>query len=338
MNKSPTVSVVMPAYNAETYLREAIDSILAQTYTDFEFIIINDGSTDRTKEIIQSYTDPRIVYLENEKNSGICVTLNKGLDAARGRYIARMDADDISMPHRLATQVAFMDSHPEIGVTGTHMQLMDENGKPRQVFMNSTDPYACYVDLLFGASVGHPTVMMRKSILTDHNLEYEDYFRGMEDYYLWWELARHTRISNIPQTLLHYRCHGGQVTKNQVNEDFLRRQREFLEIRIHDMNVNLSSREVDLMELYMRGIDRFDDCALTDFIGALKSLFDQFTTRNPEYKAPLRLYVAKAVSFVMDRSERNLANTKMHYTNMAFRKGCMPFGWWCKRTYHYIFG
>lgn len=113
----------MPAYNAEKYLREAIDSILAQTFTDFELIIINDGSTDFTKDIILSYTDQRIRYIENEQNSGICVTLNKGLDAARGRYIARMDSDDISLPRRLEVQVQYMDSHPEIGVAGTDIEI-----------------------------------------------------------------------------------------------------------------------------------------------------------------------------------------------------------------------
>ena len=113
----PGVSVVMPAYNAEKYLREAIDSILAQTYTDFELIIINDGSTDSTKEVIHSYSDPRIIYIENERNSGICITLNKGLDASRGRYIVRMDSDDISVPERLEVQVwmpTLISEHPAL--------------------------------------------------------------------------------------------------------------------------------------------------------------------------------------------------------------------------------
>ena len=112
----PGVSVVMPAYNAAKYIKEAIDSILAQTYRDFEFIIVNDGSTDNTKEIILSYSDPRIVYIENEQNSGICVTLNKGLDAAKGRYIVRMDSDDIALPQRLEVQVRYMDANPVVGV------------------------------------------------------------------------------------------------------------------------------------------------------------------------------------------------------------------------------
>lgn len=115
----PKVSVVMPAFNAEKYIREAVDSILNQTFTDFEFIIINDGSTDHTKEIILEYDDPRIVLLENEKNSGIVVTLNKGIQFARGEYIARMDSDDISLCNRIERQVLFLDSHAHIGLIGS---------------------------------------------------------------------------------------------------------------------------------------------------------------------------------------------------------------------------
>ena len=123
----PSISVVMPAYNAEKYLREDIDSILAQTYDDFEFIIINDGSIDRTKEIILSYSDPRIVYIENEQNSGICVTLNKGLDTAKGRYIVRMDSDDIALPQRLEIQVRYMDANPDVGVAGSMVERFYDN-------------------------------------------------------------------------------------------------------------------------------------------------------------------------------------------------------------------
>lgn len=338
MKNNPVVSVVMPAYNAEKYLREAIDSILTQTYKDFEFIIINDGSTDRTKEIIQSYSDPRIIYLENEKNSGICVTLNKGLDAARGRYIARMDSDDISMPERLAVQVDYLDQHPNVGVIGSYLQLIDENGANKYIFEFSPDPDECYINMIFATSVGHPSVLIRKSCLKENNLEYEEYFRGMEDFYLWWQLAKHTQISNIPRPLLYYRCHGSQVTKNQVNSDFMRRQREFFEMRMSDMELTLSKDYLAVMNQYLVDCGSFDDITLSKFIDALQSLYKQFTAENPKYKGILKLYVAKAISLSMDRSILNLSKTKFHYTNKSLMMGCMPLLWWCKRTYHYILG
>ena len=115
----PRVSVVMPAYNAEKYIGEAIDSILNQTFTDFEFIIIDDGSSDRTADIVKSYSDPRIRLLANERNSGIVASLNRGIQKATGKYIARMDADDYSRLDRIKKQVDFLDNHPEVIALGT---------------------------------------------------------------------------------------------------------------------------------------------------------------------------------------------------------------------------
>ena len=118
------VSVIMPVYNGALYLREAIDSILSQTHTNLELIIINDGSNDNSEEIILSYEDNRIRYIINEKNSGICVTLNKGLDIAKGKYIARMDCDDISCPERLQMQIEYMEQNPSIGVLGSDIIVL----------------------------------------------------------------------------------------------------------------------------------------------------------------------------------------------------------------------
>lgn len=328
----------MPAYNAAKYIAEAIDSILAQTYTDFEFIIINDGSVDDTEKIIQSYDDPRIVYLKNDVNSGICVTLNKGLDAARGRYIARMDADDISLPHRFEKQVMFMDNHPEIGVVGSYLQLMDETRKFMYVFENAPDPKECYVNMIFATCVGHPSVMIRRSCLEISKLRYEEHFRGMEDFYLWWQLAKTTQFSNIPEPLLNYRCHGGQVTKNQVNDDFRRRQKEFLCIRLSDMKLKLTDDEVDVLDQYLVDSGKFDDSSLTKFIDTLKHVYIQIIARRPDLKRILKLYIAKAISLAMDRSVSRLRKSKTYYTNKALLLGCMPLIWWCKRSYHYIIG
>ena len=124
----PKVSVVMPAYNAEAYIGAAMESILSQSFGDFEFLILNDCSTDGTEAIIQSYDDPRIVYIKNEKNMGVAATLNKGLAAAQGEYIARMDADDFSLPQRFEKQVAYLDAHPEVVVLGTQVQFFSDRG------------------------------------------------------------------------------------------------------------------------------------------------------------------------------------------------------------------
>ena len=162
------ISIIMPAYNAEKYIREAIESILNQTYTDFEFIIINDGSTDKTKEIIKSYSDPRIVYMENEENSGIVVTLNKGLKCAQGEYIARMDSDDISLPDRFEKQIAYMDKHKDVGVLGTSIIIFGE-GIKEQIYQFDSKYKKAKADLFFNSSLAHPTVMIQSGYSWPYN-------------------------------------------------------------------------------------------------------------------------------------------------------------------------
>src|SRR4051812_30773328 len=127
--KNPKISVVMPVLNGEKYLREATESILNQTFKDFEFIIINDGSTDRTEEIIQSFADPRIVYIKNEKNVGLSRVFNQGIRAAQGTYIARMDADDISLLHRFEKELEYLENNPKIDIVGSAMMIIDAEGK-----------------------------------------------------------------------------------------------------------------------------------------------------------------------------------------------------------------
>ncbi len=129
MSENPKVSVIMSVYNGDKYLREAIESILNQTFTDFEFIIVNDGSTDNSLEIIESYDDERIKTINNKKNIGLTKSLNKALKFAKGKYIARQDADDVSLPNRFEKQVEYLDSHPEVALVGTSVYLIDENGK-----------------------------------------------------------------------------------------------------------------------------------------------------------------------------------------------------------------
>ena len=172
------VSVVMPVYNGALYLREAIDSILSQTHSNLELIIINDGSTDDSERIIQSYTDERIVYLKNEVNSRICVTLNRGLDIAKGKYIARMDCDDISVLNRLEVQVEFMESHPEIGICGSNVIVFGRDFQREADMVQDSD--LCTAGLIFNPCFAHPTVMWIKTIMEKYALRYDEYYCGCE--------------------------------------------------------------------------------------------------------------------------------------------------------------
>ena len=208
----PLISVLMPAYNAEKYIAQAIESILGQTYDDFEFIIINDCSKDRTEEIILSYNDQRIVYLKNEQNLGVALTLNRGLAVAKGEFIARMDADDISLPDRLEKQVAFLQDNKDVAVLGTNVETFNEEGTICTGW-SATDPEQMKVDLLFACGLAHPSVMMRTEVI--RNLGgYDPDFNGLEDYELWCRVLEKYQITTLPDILLKYRIHGSQVTQN----------------------------------------------------------------------------------------------------------------------------
>ena len=205
----PRVSVLMSAYNSEQYIAEAIESILNQTFTDFEFIIINDGSTDDTADVIRKYAkqDKRIKFIDNKKNSGLISVLNQGLDICTGEYIARMDSDDIATPARFATQVEYLDKHNDVGVLGTAIQLFGADNKVRKYKENIT-----FLDVAYFSPVAHPTVMIRRDVLERHNLRYNPEHFAAEDYGLWAEMVKVTKIHNLPDVLLKYRTHNTQIS------------------------------------------------------------------------------------------------------------------------------
>jgi len=200
----------MPVYNGAAYLREAMDSMLRQTFGDFEFLIINDGSTDKSVEIVESYRDPRIRLVNNESNLGLISTLNKGIDLATGEYIARMDCDDISSPKRLEHQVAFLESHPDVGVCGTWAKVF--NVEWSYVLQHPTDHEGIKCLMFINSSIVHPSTMFRRNLFISNNLYYDESFQHAEDYELWLRAARYTRLANIPEILIDYRISVSQVS------------------------------------------------------------------------------------------------------------------------------
>lgn len=208
MNNFPAVSVILPAYNAERFLKDSIDSILNQTFKDFELIILNDGSTDRTEDIILSYSDPRIRYVKNEQNLKLIKTLNKGIDLARGKYIARMDADDISLPTRFEKQVKYLETHDDIEMVGALAYMMKEDGTVTHVSRHyvTFHPDACQFASMFECQFVHPVCMLRAGILK--KLRYSESEKAMhsEDRELWSRMyLEGCRMSNIQEPLLKYR-------------------------------------------------------------------------------------------------------------------------------------
>ena len=214
MTSTPLVSVLMPVFNSENYLNETIDSILGQSFQDFELIVINDGSTDNSKIILEKYAlkDVRIRVFDQE-NTGIIGALNKGLQLARGKYIARMDSDDVSLPNRLSRQVEYMETHPQVGACGTWIRY---HGDKEGEWQTPTDDQTIRCRLLFESVLAHPTVIMNRDILIKHNLCYRYDYQHAEDYDLWVNIAQHADLANIPEIHLLYRIHPGHIVQRHA--------------------------------------------------------------------------------------------------------------------------
>ncbi|MBK9758768.1 MAG: glycosyltransferase [Flavobacteriales bacterium] len=210
----PTITVLMPLYNGAAFLHEAIESVLGQTHTDFELLIISDGSTDGSDRIVRSFSDPRIHFIPNDRNRGLVAVLNDGIDHARGRYIARMDADDVMRSDRLAKQFEFLEAHVEIAVVATFVDLINTDGEITGAW--DTDRAAVDEDEIQSmmprtACIAHPTVMIRRSSLG--SLRYDPKQVEGEDWDLWLRMrSRGLRIAKIPEALLRYRQHLNSFT------------------------------------------------------------------------------------------------------------------------------
>lgn len=207
----PNVTVLMPVYNGEKYVRHAIESILGQTYDDFEFVIVDDGSTDRTIAIVRSFDDPRIVLLSNEANLGIVESLNRGIRIAQGTYICRMDADDIAMPNRVERQVRYLEEHPEVAAVGSNTLLVDEQGCEIGQEDYPHLPQEVHKTILTHNPFAHATMMVRRSILENCGT-YDKRFLYNEDYDLWLRIASRSLMANLREPLVKRRLHSESIS------------------------------------------------------------------------------------------------------------------------------
>lgn len=218
---SPKVSVITTVYNCENYIERSVRSILNQTYRDFEFIIVNDGSTDKTSDIIREIadTDKRILIINNEKNKGRVPSLNTALQASSGKYIALQDADDISLRQRLEKQVLFMENNPEYVLTGTNIIVMDENENKISEPMRPEENLEAKFSLLFRCTFANPSIMYRKQTIKENNIQYEDNFVHAEDFRIMSMISMHGKIKNLFDTLILYRKHPSN--NSMINLDIL---------------------------------------------------------------------------------------------------------------------
>ncbi len=207
----PEVTVLISVFNGERFLRETLDSLLAQDFGDFEVLIINDGSTDGTSSILAEYTADARFRVIDQENRGLVYSLNRGLEAARADLIARLDADDIAMPRRLSRQVEFMKDHPEVALLGSAITLIDENGRTLKDVVYPTGSDLVKSSLSRYCAVAHPSVMMRRTPVLGLG-GYRPAFRHAEDYDLWLRIAERHSIDNLKEPLVLYRQHDGNIS------------------------------------------------------------------------------------------------------------------------------
>lgn len=258
---TPAISIVMPVYNAAGYLCKSIESILSQTQTDFELIIIDDGSTDNSKNIVKSYLDNRIILIENSHD--FIRSLNTGIDASKGKYIVRMDADDLMLPYRLEVQFQYMEDNPDIDVCGSWMETFSTESRIIKTPVKHKD---IVLHLIERNSLSHPTIIMRKESL-QRSKSYPNLYKSKyiyaEDYKLWVDLIKDgLKFANIPEVLLQYRISQGQTSyrhsKRQINNTFLI-QRQYIKY----VSNQIVQEEPDLYEYFDNSIQLLNKGRLT---------------------------------------------------------------------------
>jgi glycosyltransferase involved in cell wall biosynthesis len=213
-NDKYTVSVLMPVYNCAPFITAALNSILTQTFADFEVVIIDDCSTDNTVQLIEDIDDARIKLVRKPHNTGITDSLNMGLELAEGQFIARMDGDDISVSTRFAEQIALLDHDPSLVLCGSWMQIMSTD----DIVKHPVEHDEIKTAMLVANCVMHPTVMIRTSFLRENNLQYNKLLEPSEDYDLWVRMIKKGRFYNIPRVLLMHRLHDSQTSETRRSE------------------------------------------------------------------------------------------------------------------------
>lgn len=315
MENKPLCSVVMSVYNGEEYLKESIDSILQQSYVNFEFIIIDDASTDSSLEIIQSYDEPRIILIQNNKNLFLAASLNKGIRIAKGDYIVRMDADDVSMPERLMKQVSFMELNPQVGISGTCSEII---GYGMGHGNYSQDDQTIKFKLLHECHLLHPTLIIRKELIFDNDLFYNEEFRKNQDYELFLRGIDITEYANLPDVLIEYRHTEENIKRESYNQQeniFGIQKQIFLKI-----GVEITATELELYKNINRQIYS-DSMNIVDETYNLLTKMVKGNNRKLLFETkPFQDYLAQLFENVCRNSTNSALSTFRIYQKSKLRK------------------
>lgn len=309
----PVVTVLMPVFSCEKYIRESINSILNQTYRNFEFIIIDDASTDLTVNFIMDFKDERIKIIQNELNSGPSVSLNRGMLESKGKFLAIMHGDDIADSRRINSQVKYMISNPDVAVLGCQYLTINQSNK--KIISKSRLPLhhdSIVASLLFANPICHPTVMLRKESLANLGLQYEHEFRLCEDYDLWTRLAlRGLKFHNLDIIGLSYRRHSQQASSAKSSKE-----QEQFEIIKHKYREKCDSKLDEMASL----LDNFNLLDLDKIVFLISKL-----TESNKFKAVLYKKLRIAIHQSIKLNQQIYKFDIFDYLNFLYKSKCN--GW-----------
>ena len=287
----PKITVLMSVFNAESFLHDAVDSVLNQSFKDFEFIIFDDKSSDRSLEILNKYRDERIVLIQNAQNEGLTKNLVRGMELAKGDYVARMDADDICQSHRLRTQLSFLEQNAEITVVGSAVIYFDGTGY-ESVARQPAEHDEIKCELLYGFTMLHPSVMFRKADFDRHGLSYNPHFVYSQDHDLWTRAIRLVRFANIQEPLLKMREHPMKIGRTkrpkqqELSNEVRKRQLDELGVKYEGAELIAFNRAAD-----DRPPESSDELRHYEMI--LLKIFNSNRTRPIFYQQVLQLIAAR---------------------------------------------
>ena len=267
-------SVLIPVYNKSPFVKEAVESVLKGTFTDFEIVCVDDRSTDNSLDVLRSIADPRVRIIELPQNLGPAGAANAGLDACTGEYIVRLDADDIALPDRLEKQIAFMDAHPDIGASGGRLDLF---GSTRESWSFPHDPEDCAAQQLFGVPVSQGASILRRSVVEEHKLRYDPSWpRIGEDWLFWTRMGRVTRFANIADPVVLYRRGTQNISHGRdKHSDFMVLARNIFAFH------GIAHTEEEL-ELHLMGLYLFKQKPTKERVRSLRAWFDRLLMINTE--------------------------------------------------------
>ncbi len=310
--RKPVISVVLPVYNAQDYIFDAVNSILAQTYDNFELIVIDDASSDSSPNIVASLVDSRIRLIRNGENCGLVKSLNIGLHAAAGTFVARMDHDDIALPDRLARQLEFLEANPKVAVVGTGYQLIDASAYPGLIYHPPQNPSEVEWAIPFVCPVAHPTVMMRRSVISLVG-GYSESAQFAEDYDLWERVLRQEAIANMPDVLLLLRKH----TRNMTNVWSSENARMSAQVSCRRLNFVLGTDVgIDVARCIQSQGGACKNYAMSA-VAVIERLLEVFSSQHANIPTTVKRDAAKRIALIGFRSQ-NMATMLMCLTR-AFR-------------------